>query len=92
MVFYMLESASMKHDITITNLPGSMVSISGELAWDVFSAYEQKAFARLAEHLELDGFRKGNVPEAIARKHIPDELLLNDMAELALSEIGRAHV
>lgn len=72
---------------TIKNLPDATVEITGVLSWEAFSAYEKKAFARLAEHLEIDGFRKGNVPEAIAKKHLGDELILADMAELAIQEL-----
>ena len=35
----------------------------------------------------MPGFRKGNVPEEIARKQIPDELLITDMAEFAIASI-----
>lgn len=76
-----------KTKTTIQHLPDSLVEIQGELAWDAFSTYEAKAFERLSAHLEVDGFRKGNVPEAIAKKHIGDELILADMAELALGAL-----
>jgi FKBP-type peptidyl-prolyl cis-trans isomerase (trigger factor) len=75
-----------KYTVTITPLPESMVEIKGEITWDAFSTFEAKAFNRLAALLEVDGFRKGNVPEAIARKHLNDELILTDMAELAIQE------
>lgn len=72
---------------TIKNLPDATVEIQGELSWETFVTYEKKAFDRLAQHLEIDGFRKGNVPEAIAKKHLGDELILADMAELAIQEL-----
>lgn len=72
---------------TVTHLPDATVEIKGELDWATFAAYEKKAFDRLAQHLELDGFRKGNVPEAIAKKHLGEELILADMAELAIQEL-----
>lgn len=79
----------MKHTTktTITHLPDATVEIKGELDWATFAVYEKKAFDRLAQHLEIDGFRKGNVPEAIAKKHLGDELILADMAELAIQEL-----
>lgn len=67
-------------------LDGAMIEIKGEISWEIFSGYEKKAFERLVKHVEVDGFRKGNVPEAIAKKQIGDELLLSDMAELAIGE------
>lgn len=84
----MLESASMNtpYTTTVTSLPKSMVEIKGEIIWEAFAAFEQKAFDRLAALLELDGFRKGNVPPEVAKKHLADEMVLADMAELAIQE------
>jgi FKBP-type peptidyl-prolyl cis-trans isomerase (trigger factor) len=73
--------------LEIKELPGSMVEIKGEIAWEDFATYEKKSFQRLSTHLEIDGFRKGNVPEAIAKKQLGDELILSDMAELAIQEL-----
>ena len=74
-------------NLEIKELAGSMVEIKGEISWENFSTYEKKAFERLSAHVEMDGFRKGNVPEAIAKKQIGDELLLSDMAEMAIQEL-----
>lgn len=74
-------------NLEIKELPGSMLEIKGEIAWETFATYEKKAFERLSAHIEVDGFRKGNVPEAIAKKQLGDELLLSDMAELAIGEL-----
>ncbi len=73
-----------KHNTTITHLPDSKVEIKGEVAWESLTQYEKKAFEHLAGHLEIDGFRKGKVPENVAKTHIPEELILNEMAENAL--------
>ena len=77
---------STPYTATVTNLPEGMIEIKGELAWDTFVMFETVAFSRLAQHLEVDGFRKGHVPESVARKQLADELVLTDMAELALQE------
>ncbi len=82
----MTKKQSGLENVAVTELPNAMVEIKGEISWEAFASFEKKAFDRLAEHLEIDGFRKGNVPEAIAKKHIGDELILSDMAELALQE------
>ncbi len=73
-------------NLEVKNLENSSVEIKGEISWEAFSAFEKKAFERLSTHLEIDGFRKGNVPEAIAKKHLGDELILSDMAELAINQ------
>lgn len=77
---------SKKYTVTITKLPGSLVEMKGEIDWEIFQTFETKAFERLGAHLEVDGFRKGQVPEYIAKAKIGDELLLADMAELAINE------
>lgn len=74
-------------NLEVKELAGSMVEIKGEISWENFATYEKKAFERLSKHIEIDGFRKGNVPEAIAKKQIGDELLLSDMAEMAIQEL-----
>lgn len=76
-----------KHTTTVTQLPDSKVEIKGSVAWDTVAAYEKKAFDHMAGHLELAGFRKGKIPEDVAKKHIPDALLINDMAEKALQDV-----
>jgi FKBP-type peptidyl-prolyl cis-trans isomerase (trigger factor) len=77
----------MKYTADIKELPEGMVEITGELDWANFAEFEQKAFDRLAAHLEIDGFRKGKVPADVARKSIRDELILADMAELAIQAL-----
>jgi FKBP-type peptidyl-prolyl cis-trans isomerase (trigger factor) len=76
-----------KYTTTVTQLPDSKVEIKGEVIWDTAAEYEKKAFSHMAGHLELAGFRKGHIPEAVAKSHIPDELLVNDMAEMALQAL-----
>jgi FKBP-type peptidyl-prolyl cis-trans isomerase (trigger factor) len=78
---------SKQYTATVKQLPDAMVEIKGEMVWDTLTQYEKKAFDHLAGHLEIDGFRKGKVPEDVARKQIPDMVLINDMAEQALQEI-----
>lgn len=77
----------MQYTTTITKNDDATVTIDGTLSWEDFSLFEAKAFARLGAHLELPGFRKGHVPEEIAKKHLGDELILSDMAELAIQEL-----
>jgi FKBP-type peptidyl-prolyl cis-trans isomerase (trigger factor) len=80
------EIASTK-DYTVTTLPQSKIELKGQIPWERLAAFEAEAFAKLAAQVELKGFRKGNVPDDIARKQIPDEILLADMAELAINHV-----
>ncbi|MFA5937309.1 MAG: trigger factor [Candidatus Paceibacterota bacterium] len=71
---------------TINKLPKSEVEIEGEIDADVFEAYFSKALKRIGENLEIDGFRKGKVPENILLSKVPEAQILGEMAEMALSE------
>ncbi len=75
------------HTATVKSLPDSKVEITGEVMWETVAHYEKKAFDHMAGHLNIDGFRKGHIPEQVAKSHIPDALLVNDMAEMALQEV-----
>lgn len=75
------------YTITKTTLPESRIEIKGEIAWDHLATHEDAVFTKLAADIQLDGFRKGSVPKDIARKHIPEEILLTEMAEEAINEL-----
>ena len=72
--------------IKITKLPKSEVEIEGEIAADVFEGYYTKALAHVGENVEVDGFRKGKVPENILMSKIPEIRVLEEMAEMVLGE------
>ncbi len=72
--------------IKINKLPKSEVEIEGELEADVFEKYFNKALKKIGENLEIDGFRKGKIPENVLLAKVPEAQILGEMAELALSE------
>lgn len=72
--------------ITVKKLPRSEVEIEGELESEIFESYFSKALKKVGENVEIDGFRKGKVPENILLSKIPEIKILEEMAELALSE------
>jgi len=74
------------YTVKVTRHDDATVEIDGSISWEAFAKYEKQAFERLGKHLELPGFRKGHVPEDMAKKHLGDELILSDMAELAIQE------
>ncbi len=75
------------YTVTVTPKPKSTVELVGEITWEHMQTFEEASFATLSEHLTLDGFRKGKIPTDVARKHIPDDILLGDMAERAIQDI-----
>ena len=72
--------------INTKKLPKSQVEIEGELGADLFETYYSHALKKLGENLELDGFRKGKVPEHVLVSTIPEINILEEMAQMALSE------
>ena len=72
--------------IKVTKLPKSEVEIEGELEADLFESYFSKALKALGENVQIDGFRKGKIPENVLLANIPESQILGEMAEMALSE------
>ncbi len=72
--------------ITVKKLPNSEVEIEGELEADKFESYFAKALKKLGENVKLDGFRKGKVPENVLLSNVPEISILEEMANMALSE------
>ncbi len=72
--------------VNTKKLPKSEVEIEGELAADVFETYFQKALKKIGETVKLDGFRTGKIPESVLLSNVPEIRILEEMAELALSE------
>lgn len=72
--------------ISVKKLPKGEVEIEGELEADIFETYWTKALKKIGENAELDGFRKGKVPENILASKIPEINILEEMAGEALNE------
>ena len=73
-------------NINIKKLEKSEVEIEGEIPADVLEAYWPKAIKKIGENVEIDGFRKGKVPENILVSKIPEISILEEMAQLALND------
>jgi trigger factor len=71
-------------NITINTLPKSEVEIVGSMPVVEFEKYEDKALAKIAERLEIDGFRKGKAPVGVVKEKVGDMAVLEEMAEIAL--------
>ncbi len=73
-------------NIKITKLPKSEVEIEGEIPVEIFEKFFLEALNKIKENTEIDGFRKGKVPENILLSKIPEIKILEEAAELALGE------
>lgn len=65
---------------------GSVVSISVTLPYKELDKYRGAVEKQALENVEVDGFRKGKVPEDIAKKKISPMKVLEEMAHRAISE------
>ena len=72
--------------LNIKHLPKSEIEIEGELPGEIFESYFKSALEHISEKIELDGFRKGKVPEKILIEKVGEMHILEEMAELALGE------
>src|SRR3989338_9907444 len=72
--------------VSVKKLPKSEVEIEGELDAETLESYFGKALKRLGDSLDLDGFRNGKIPENVLISKIPEIRILEEMAEMALSE------
>lgn len=77
--------ADKKYKIEVKHLEGSEVEITGEITTEEFSSYRAGMIKELGETVEIDGFRKGHVPENILEKHLGEERILQEMASEAIS-------
>ncbi len=76
-----------KSAFTVTNEPGSQVKISGEIPYSELLEERSAAIKKLGESINLDGFRKGHVPEAVLVKHVGEMAILMEMAERAIAHM-----
>ncbi len=69
---------------TVTEEPESQVKIVGEIPFAELEHERSAAIKSLGANVELDGFRKGHVPEAMLVKHLGEMHILAEMAERAI--------
>lgn len=74
-------------DMKITRGEHSEVTIEGEIPFEELQKERKKAIAHLGTNIELDGFRKGHVPEEVLVGKIGEMTILTEMAERALSRV-----
>ncbi|HTE48525.1 MAG TPA: trigger factor, partial [Candidatus Paceibacterota bacterium] len=72
--------------IKVAKLGKSEVEIEGELPADNFESYFAAALKKIGEDFELDGFRRGKVPESVLASKVPEIRILEEMANLALND------
>jgi len=73
-------------DFKITQEENSQVKIEGEIPFEELQKHRAKAIAEYGKNMEIDGFRKGHVPEAEIVKRVGEMAILSEMAERAIAQ------
>ena len=75
----------MQYKSTIEKLPKSEVEFTVELPPEEFETFREQALAELGKDVEIDGFRKGKVPKDVLETRLSDMVVLEEMANHAIS-------
>lgn len=76
-----------ENNITVETNEQSEAVITGTLSLDALEKHKAGALQFFSENLSLDGFRKGNIPEAVIKKNVSETALLEEMATRTLNEL-----
>ncbi len=86
---YNIDSLNMSKNyknIKLNHLPERELEILGTITAEKMSLMREKALKKLKESVELPGFRKGNAPDSLVAQKIGEGSLLEEAAEIALTE------
>ena len=76
----------MHYDVKSKKLPNSEVEIEVSLPAEILEKARKTAIKELSENMEIDGFRKGHVPENVVIERAGEELLLERAADVVLKD------
>jgi FKBP-type peptidyl-prolyl cis-trans isomerase (trigger factor) len=73
--------------VSTKNLPHSEVEIEAEITAEYVESFWKQAIAHIGEHVEIAGFRKGNIPETVLLSKVGEMTILEEASEMALSDV-----
>ncbi|MDD5752657.1 MAG: trigger factor, partial [Candidatus Pacebacteria bacterium] len=73
-------------EIKVKDVSNTKKKIEIEINAEEFNVFYDKAFKLMTKELEMPGFRKGMVPESMAKEKINENNVLNYAAELIINE------
>ncbi len=76
----------------IENLENGEMKIIVSLDKDEFEKHRNAGFKKVQEFVQIDGFRKGNVPENLIVEKYGEMVILEEMAHLAINETFYASI
>ena len=77
----------MEFKTKVENKEKGIVAVTVTMPFEKVSEKKEKTFKKLAENIEVEGFRKGNVPEKIVKEKISDEAVLQESAQEVINEV-----
>lgn len=77
---------------TQNKLPKSQIEITFELTPEEFQKHVEHALLHLKQHVKIDGFRQGHVPESIVKEKIGKENLLMEAGDHAVKHVYSDYV
>ncbi len=80
------EDSQLYAQVSVQKLDTSEVEVSGEIPVASYEPYRSKALKKLGEHIKIDGFRPGHIPEKILIEKIGEDGVMGEIAELALAD------
>lgn len=76
----------MSTNTTINKLEKSRVEIISKVPASTFDSYRTKALESIGSVIKIDGFRPGHVPAAVVEKQAGETMILDEMAQLTISD------
>ena len=82
----MTDKKTLGTTVEIKKLENSEIEIIGEIPAELFDKNREQAIKNIGKNIELPGFRKGHVPEATLAKHIGEQAIMEEMAEITIGK------
>ncbi len=73
--------------MTLEKQAGSLVCITGEIPYAELEKHRSGAVSAISKEIEIDGFRKGHIPESVLIQKVGEMSILTEMAERTLSQV-----
>lgn len=76
----------MKYEMKIKELPHSEMELEASLPAEFLAEARKKAIDKLGNSIEIDGFRKGHIPEKIIIEKVGENRILDEAVDILLNE------
>lgn len=73
-------------NITVTDVENSSVKIEAEVPFELLETHRKATIKAVGANMEVDGFRKGHVPENVIVERVGEMAILGEMAERAIKD------